>query len=256
MNYKYQHAGIAGKFRLLHKAHVELILRAVGYTQTLHVFIVDVPEYKRYATIEQLQTCFHTIFAELENTNYELHIINEELSGRAWDERLLELVPKLEAMFDSKEPYDNVLLNNEFIELALSREISVSNIEQDMYQVTNYALIAEPFKQYVTKRIEVQFEKQFEVDDLFARIQMYYNAGRQEQPKVLFTRSDVTNVDQQVDQQVDHILYLQQNSDNNVSLPARAIPLNLQTREDAFGLLVSTIDTLLRADTEQIERTK
>ena len=152
---KYHHAGIAGKFRLIHKAHVELILKAMSLTENLHIFIVDLPTYKRYAMIDQLINSFQEIFISLGFTNYHIHIIQEDLSGRSWDEKILSLVPELEVMFDSKETYGNILVKNEFIQLHSNGDISVSNIEKDPFERDNFYLISNAFRKYMTKKLVI-----------------------------------------------------------------------------------------------------
>lgn len=172
---KYKHAGIAGKFRLLHKAHVELILRAICYTEHLHIFIVDLPTYKRYATIDKLKQSFIEIFRQLDYPNYHIHIIKENLSGQVWDEKLLELVPTLETMFDSKEVYGNILVNNEFIKLDASSEISVTNIEQNLYDKHYFYLITKEFRQYINKKIVITGKSHSGITSLTKKLTYYYN---------------------------------------------------------------------------------
>ena len=151
----YQEAGIAGKFRMLHIAHKELVLRAIGLCEHVHVFIVDLPSYKRYTTIEELQSAFRAIFASVGFTAYSLHVITEDLSGEAWDRRVLELAPNINAMFDSKELYDNILVENAFIPLKSSLDISVSAIEQYPYEAYNASLIAREFWPYMVQHIYI-----------------------------------------------------------------------------------------------------
>lgn len=176
MKYKYEHAGIAGKFRLLHKAHVELVLRSLGYTETLHIFIVDVPSYKRYASIDELCESFRLLFEELGVVRYALHVITEELTGAAWDQKLLEIVPSLEAMFDSKEAYGNLLLQNEFIPLNISSDVSVTKIEPAIYNSENFCLIAKPFRQYLTKKIVITGRQMEPLVPLIRKCGVYYDA--------------------------------------------------------------------------------
>jgi|GEM_PF-2757118 len=173
--YTYKHAGIAGKFRLLHKAHIELIIRAMGYTENLHVFIVDIPEYKRYASIENLIASFEEVFHNLGFTRYQIHVIEEDLKGRAWDEKLLSLVPHLETMFDSKELYGNILVNNAFIQLNASKEISVTNIEKNLYHKENFYFIAKEFRKYINKKIVVSGTEKSGITTLTRKLGLYYN---------------------------------------------------------------------------------
>jgi len=266
-NYKYKNAGIAGKFRLLHKAHVELILRAMSYTETLHVFIVDLPVYQRYASIDDLIACFDTIFAHLTNQNYEIHVITEELSGLAWDKHLLELVPELEAMFDSKEPYDNILVENQFIALNMGKTVSVTNIEQALYKPENFALIAEEFKYFLTKKVVIAYDNNAYTEKLIAQVRMYFDAiiyeelGAQNNETLLLfpkrlmlfkqTRKQMKEIDtHHVLSDIDHIVYLYKDDNLLVNVEGaqadRYTILQYTTPAQDFNTLVDTINNVLK----------
>lgn len=152
---KYQEAGISGKFRLLHKAHTELLLRATGLASTIHIFIVDMPHYKRYSTIEELKQAFSKVFQKLGHTSYQLHVINQELQGEQWDEHILQLAPNIEVMFDSKEIYGNILIKNDYIELIHTKSISATSIEENPLDYLLNDLIAPEFRPYLNKKIAV-----------------------------------------------------------------------------------------------------
>jgi len=279
MDYKYKHAGIAGKFRLLHKAHVELILRAIDYTETLHVFIVDMPQYKRYATVHELLDCFTAIFDELGYDRYELHVMKEALTGEAWDRKLLQLVPNLEAMFDSKEAYDNILLNNEFIKLSMSQDVSVTKIEQALYRSDNFSLIAEPFKQYLTKTLIINWateDAQIAADNtlLTHRISMYYDAALYElndlprsarslrSPKLTFLTNNYKQTESADEQTtptngIDGIIYLQREGSSMSVTIAQATQgeetVLLTRRGIDFNRTLEIINALLQNETDKIE---
>jgi hypothetical protein len=279
MDYKYKHAGIAGKFRLLHKAHVELILRAIDYTETLHVFIVDTPQYKRYATVDELKASFTAIFDELGYTRYELHIIKETLTGAAWDRKLLQVVPELQAMFDSKEVYGNVLLRNEFIKLSMSKDVSVTKIERALYRSDNFSLIAEPFKRYLTKTIILNWateDVQIAADNnlLARRISMYYDAAFYELEKMSLKQQAInprrltfiTNnykQDEQIDKDVDRvnsvdgIIYLQREGSSmsvTIAEAKRGEETVLLTRRGIdFKRTLEMINALLQGETDKLE---
>lgn len=146
---KYQHAGIAGKFRLIHLAHVELLKCASDLTEVLHIFIVDMPEYQRYCSIAELLHAFADICATIDITNYQFHIIQENVQGIAWDQKLLALVPQLEVMFDSKEQYGNLLVQNEFLKLKSASTISVTEIEEHFLEAKHTSYIAPQFLKYM-----------------------------------------------------------------------------------------------------------
>jgi len=266
-NYKYKNAGIAGKFRLLHKAHVELILRAMSYTETLHVFIVDLPVYQRYASIEDLIACFDMIFAHLTDQNYEIHVMTEELSGLAWDTRLLELVPELEAMFDSKEPYDNILVQNQFIALNIGKTVSVTDIEQALYKPENFALIAEEFKCLLTKKVVIAYDNNAYAERLIAQVRMYFDAIIYEElcaqnnetlllfPKRLMLFKQTCKQLQAIDRHhilsdIDHIVYLYKDDNLLVNVEAAQAEkytiLQYTTPDQDFNTLVDTINNVLK----------
>lgn len=151
----YTEAGIAGKFRLLHKAHVELIIRATGLATKVHVFIVDLESFKRYASPNKLQIAFAQIFQDLGHENYQIHLIKQELSGEAWDVQIRSLAPNIEVMFDSKEVYGNTLIPNAFIKLKTSADVSVSVIEKQPLTEQNFQKIDKNFWQYLNKSIHL-----------------------------------------------------------------------------------------------------
>jgi hypothetical protein len=177
MTKEYNHVGISGKFRMLHQAHVELLIRAINISENVHIFIVDVPKYVRFSTVPELKKAFEILLKQLAFTNYEIHIINEELDSLSWDKKVLELVPKMEVMIDSKESYGNQLVGNKYIKLNHSLNISVSSIENDVYEFDKYQQISNAFKPFVNRIVPI-------IDSadnlqLLAKLALFYSAEYQ-----------------------------------------------------------------------------
>ena len=68
---------------------------------------------------------------------------------------LINLVPDLQVIFNSKESYDKYLLFKEFVELSSAKEVSASSIETETYNRKNFVLLADEFKPYMNKKVVI-----------------------------------------------------------------------------------------------------
>lgn len=172
MRTKFEVGAIAGKFRLLHFGHVESIIHATSLCAEVHVIIVDNPSIKRYSTIEELKNSFIEVFEKLEFFNFFLHVVSP-LDGEEWDEKVKELVPNIDVIFNSKENYPNFLIDNYYIETIINDTVSVSDIEQNFYR--NYSLIAPEFRQYVNGKIIISGMRNIGKSQLSKKISVFFD---------------------------------------------------------------------------------
>lgn len=154
------HGAICGKFRIIHIAHKELMIQAIGKVDHLHVFLCDVPNIKRYASILETKIAIGDILKKYD-TPFTIHVLNaEELTNapapsKAWDQLLISKAGKLDIIFDSKEVYGNTLIVNEYIHLFSSKKISASDIEKNPYGDYESTLIAPEFIRFMNKKIVI-----------------------------------------------------------------------------------------------------
>lgn len=146
---------VSGKFRLLHKAHKEVLTRAsLEDIEELHIIIIDDSNIKRYSKISELRIAIGNIMRDID-IKYVIHITNCNPYNICELEQFI--ISKLGhddiVMFDSKRTYQNIFLDNKFIKCSASRNISSSQIEESPYQVDNYENIAKEFMPYVNKKI-------------------------------------------------------------------------------------------------------
>lgn len=144
---------ISGKFRLLHQGHKELMIHAMGLCEQVHIIIVDEPTYQRYSTIKELKQAMGKIYHQFNFTNFKIHVVYGALSAIDWDKKVLELVPNIDIIFNSKEDYPNFLIKNQYIETFTGSDVSVTAIEKNI--ISNMHLIAAEFRPYINKKIVV-----------------------------------------------------------------------------------------------------
>ncbi len=162
----YRYGVIAGKFRILHKAHKEFIINAVTENiEELHIIICDKPEYDRYSSINELQYAFSEILREY-GVPYYFHLYNEieattaESANEYWDRTVIDFVKSIHpgataeeiVAFNSKEAYKNKLIDNKFLKISQRLNDSASDIEGDLYKEENYLSIAPEFAKYINRK--------------------------------------------------------------------------------------------------------
>lgn len=153
-----KHGAICGKFRIIHVAHKELMIQAMGKVDHLHIFVCDVPHLKRYATILETKIAIGEILKKYD-TPFTIYTLSpEELADAPapspeWDRLLLSKAGHIDIIFDSKEVYGNTLIHNEYINLFSSKKISASDIEKNPYGSYESSLIAPEFMRFMNKKI-------------------------------------------------------------------------------------------------------
>lgn len=146
---------VSGKFRLLHKAHKELMTRAtLQPIDELYIVIIDSPKIKRYSSIAELRIAIGNIMKEID-MKYTIVICNTEVDDIVGLEQfIIEKVGHDDIlMFDSKDSHPNVRLDNKFITCSASINISSSQIEANPYRIDNYENIAKEFMPYINKKV-------------------------------------------------------------------------------------------------------
>lgn len=152
---KYKLGVVSGKFRLLHKAHKELITRAtLENIDSLAIVIYDTPEIKRYSTVAELRIAIGNMFRDIDMP-YQIIIYNGDLNDvESLEQYLIDTVGHDDiVMFDSKNVYPNVRLANKYITCTASINISSSQIEENPYTTENYENIAKEFMPYINKKV-------------------------------------------------------------------------------------------------------
>lgn len=153
-----KHGAICGKFRIIHIAHKELMIQAMGKVDHLHIFICDVPNIKRYASLLETKIAIGEILKKYDipftiHTLTSQELIDAPAPSPEWDRLLLSKAGQLDVIFDSKEIYGNTLIQNEYITLFSSKKISASDIEKNPYSDYESSLIAPEFMRFMNKKV-------------------------------------------------------------------------------------------------------
>ncbi len=150
-----KHGAVSGKFRILHNAHKEYIVKATLEVDVLHVFIVDDPSIKRYATVKQTQAAIGSILQQLD-IEYYIHIAPYTKDMLAWDQYVIKTIGHDDIiMYNSKEEYTNVILKTGYINCEHALSISASEIEKNPYANHNFRNIANEFMPYLNKKVVI-----------------------------------------------------------------------------------------------------
>lgn len=152
---QYKAGIVSGKFRLLHKAHKELMTRAtLENIDELYIVIINSPNIKRYSSIAELRIAIGNMMKGID-MKYSVIISNQEFSSiEALEKFIIEKVGHDDIlMFDSKDKHPNILLDNKFINCSASINISSSQIEANPYRIDNYENIAKEFMPYINKKV-------------------------------------------------------------------------------------------------------
>lgn len=152
---EYQVGVVSGKFRLLHKAHKEVLTRAtLEPIKELYIVVFDNPDINRYSSLAELRIAIGNMMKNI-YMKYTIIISSDPAQDIA---KLEQLVCEHAGhtnilMFDSKEPHRNINLDNKFITCSASINISSTQIEANPYRVDNYENIAKEFMPYINKKI-------------------------------------------------------------------------------------------------------
>lgn len=148
---------VSGRFRLLHKAHKEVITRAtLEDIDELCIIVIDSPGTKRYSTITELRIALGNMLQGID-LDYQVLVISKEI---ATTEELEDFVIAHYqhhniVMYDSRVRYQNVKLMNQFIYCPLSEKITTASIEDNPYEIENYENIAAEFMPYINRKIVI-----------------------------------------------------------------------------------------------------
>ncbi len=152
---QYKVGVVSGKFRLLHKAHKELLTRAtLENIDELCIVIINSPEMKRYSSISELRIAIGNMMKDID-MSYSIVISENEFADiEQLEDFIIENVGHDDIlMFDSKDSHANIKLDNKFITCSASINISSSQIEANPYRIDNYENIAKEFMPYINKKV-------------------------------------------------------------------------------------------------------
>ncbi len=148
---------VSGKFRIFHKGHKDVILKAIQCDiDKLVIVIHNQKSVKRYSTIEELKKSIKEVLKDA-NKDYEIIYTTKDFNDfDDWEEYILNKFKGWDIlMFNSKEDYQNIKLNNTFINCDVPLSLSASNIEEDPFKEENYNNIPKEFNKFVKKRVNV-----------------------------------------------------------------------------------------------------
>ncbi len=146
---------VSGKFRILHNAHKEYILKATLYVDVLHIFIVDDPTIERYSSVGETKKAIIQMLKGIE-IEYYIHIAPKIDSMLEWDEYVIKLLGTTKVvMFNSKEEYSNVKLQTGYINCQHALSISASEIEKNPYLEHNFKNIASEYRPFLNYKIAI-----------------------------------------------------------------------------------------------------
>ncbi len=148
---------VSGKFRIFHKGHKDVILKAIQCDiDKLVIVIHNQKDVKRYSTIKELKSSIKEVLKDSKK-EYEIIYTTKDFSVfDDWEEYILNKFKGWDIlMFNSKENYQNVKLNNTFINCDVPLSLSASNIEEDPFKKENYNNIPSEFNKFVKKRVNV-----------------------------------------------------------------------------------------------------
>lgn len=146
---------ISGKFRLLHKAHKEVMTRAtLEDIEELYIIVINPSHIKRNSTITELRIAIGNMMADID-MKYTIVVTDREYNEiTEFEQFIIDQVGHDDIiMFDSKSNYHNVRLANKFITCSASINISSSQIEASPYRMDNYENIAKEFMPYINKKV-------------------------------------------------------------------------------------------------------
>lgn len=146
---------VSGKFRLLHKAHKEVLTRAtLENIDQLYIVIINSPQMIRYSSISELRIAIGNMMRDID-MKYTIVISNKEFSEiEQLEQFVIDSVGHEDiVMFDSKLEHQNLRLDNKFINCSASNNLSSTQIEANPYRTDNYENIAKEFMPYINKKV-------------------------------------------------------------------------------------------------------
>ncbi len=160
----YRYGIVGGKFRLLHYAHREYFIQAMGEVDKLYI-VISQGDFKRYASLAETQQSVGKIMQNMgfkAGEDYEICIAPYFDNNQDWEDWLIE---KLDIknlaewiIFNSKEEYTNIKFKNKFLKLesaANIENISATHIEEDPYTLVNSNFICKEFLTYMNKKVVI-----------------------------------------------------------------------------------------------------
>ncbi len=148
---------VSGKFRIFHKGHRDVILKAIQCDiDKLVIIIHNQKEVKRYSTIEELKKSIQEVLKDSDKEYEIVYTTKEFIEFEDWENYVLEKFKGHDIlMFNSKEDYQNIKLNNTFINCDVPLNLSASDIEKDPFNEENYESICNEFQCFLKKRVNV-----------------------------------------------------------------------------------------------------
>ncbi len=158
----YRYGIVGGKFRLLHYAHREYFIQAIGEVEKLYIVISN-GDFKRYATLAETQQSIGKIMQNMgfkAGKDYEICIAPYFSDNEVWENWLIEnlAIKNINEwiIFNSKEDYKNIKFQNKFLKLESAENIeniSATHIEEDPYTLINSNFICKEFLTYMNKKV-------------------------------------------------------------------------------------------------------
>ncbi len=201
---------VSGKFRILHNAHKEYILKATLYVDVLHIFIVDDPSIQRYSTILETKKAICKILQEID-IEYYIHFAPKTNTMQEWDEYVIGLLKRDDIMmFNSKEEYTNILLPTGYINCQHALSISASEIEKNPYLEHNFSNIAQEYMPYLNKKIAISGVENTGKTQFIKKVSRIYLTSHSEDMKKSFRINEYNDPYGQLTiKDIDTILHLQ-----------------------------------------------
>ncbi len=184
---------VSGKFRILHNAHKEYILKSTLYVDVLHIFIVDDPVIERYSTVIETKKAIIQMLKGIE-IEYYIHIAPKIDSMLEWDEYVIELLGINDIiMFNSKEEYSNVKLQTGYINCQHALSISASEIEKNPYLEHNFKNIATEYRPFLNYKIAISGIENCGKTQMIRKIAKIYQTSASEDMFKKYLASNLDN---------------------------------------------------------------
>lgn len=166
---------VSGKFRIFHKGHKDVILKATQYDiDKLAIIIHDQKSVKRYSSLEDLILCIKDVLKDCD-IKYEIIVTRDDYSDfENWEEFILKTFDGDDIlMFNSKENYKNIKLKNTYINCDVDINMSASDIEINPFCHKSNNEIADEFKPFFKNRLNLFINTSYSQIDLFVFNEKY-----------------------------------------------------------------------------------
>ncbi|MFV0430726.1 MAG: AAA family ATPase [Alphaproteobacteria bacterium] len=160
----YKNGIVAGKFRLLHLAHREYFIQAMGEVEKLYIVITE-GDFERYASLAETQQAVGKIMMRMGfkvGADYEIIVAPHTKSQDEWEDWLIANLAIKDiqdwVIFNSKEDYPNNKFNNHYLELfsvGNIDKISATALEESPYTLVNSNFICQEFLTYMNKKVVI-----------------------------------------------------------------------------------------------------